>query len=62
MLLRMSLKRPLWLLFVGFLVFFVVQAPGEAARLVEVTGENAGEWFTTAAHAFSRFLTSLIPG
>lgn len=62
MLWRMSLKRPMWLLLMGFLVFFLIQAPGEAARLVEVTGENAGEWFNTAAHAFSKFLTSLIPG
>jgi amino acid permease len=55
----MSFKRLLFFLLIGFLVFFLVQAPGEAARLVKVTGENAGEWFESAANAFTKFLTSL---
>ena len=42
-----------------FLVVFLVQAPGEAARLVKTTGETAGEWFSTAADAFTRFLKTL---
>ena len=56
---QMNLKRLLWFLLLGFLVFFLVQAPGEAARLVKSTGENAGEWFSTAAEAFTKFLKSL---
>ncbi len=55
----MNLKRLLWFLLIGFLVFFLIQAPQEAARLVQSTGESAGEWFTTAAQAFTRFLKSL---
>ncbi len=55
----MNLKRLLFLLLMGFLIFFLVQAPGEAARLVKSTGENAGDWFTTAAEAFTKFLKSL---
>ena len=46
-------------LLMAFLVFFLVQAPAEAARLVKTTGENAGEWFSTAADSFTRFLKSL---
>ena len=56
---EMNLKRLLFLLLMGFFVFFLVQAPGEAARPVKSTGENAGDWFTTAAEAFTKFLKSL---
>ena len=55
----MNLKRLLLYLLMGFFVFFLVQAPGEAARLVKTTGESAGEWFSTAAEAFTKFLKSL---
>jgi hypothetical protein len=44
---------------IAFAVFFVIQSPREAAAIVRATGENAGEWFTTAAQAFTRFLQSL---
>ena len=55
----MNVKRLMLLLLGAFMVFFLVQAPGEAARLVKTTGETAGEWFSTAAEAFTRFLKSL---
>lgn len=55
----MSFKRLLLFLLIGFLVFFLVQAPGEAAKLVKATGESAGEWFESAATAFTKFLSSL---
>ena len=42
----------MWLL-LAFLVVFVINAPTEAAKLVKVTGENAGEWFSTASAAFT---------
>ena len=57
--LLMSLKRFLWFACLGFAVFFVISAPTEAARLVKSTGESAGEWLSTAAHALSKFLRSL---
>lgn len=47
-------------LLLAFLVVFVVNSPTEAAKLVKVTGENAGEWFSTASQAFSEFLRKLI--
>ncbi len=47
-------------LLIAFLVFFLVQEPGEAARLVKQTGENAGELFSEAATAFTKFLKSLV--
>lgn len=56
----MNVKRVLLYLGIAFAVFFVIQAPGEAARLVKATGENAGEWFSTAANSLARFLKSLI--
>ena len=55
-----NLKKMIFWLFVAFLVVFVIQSPGEAARLVKATGENAGEWFSTASSAFAKFLSSLI--
>lgn len=56
----MSLKRLLLFLLLAFLVFFLVQSPVEAARLVKVTGEHAGEWFESAASAFTKFLSRLV--
>ena len=56
----MSFKRLVLFLLIGFLVFFLVQSPGEAARLVKATGESAGDWFETAANAFNKFLSSLV--
>ncbi len=54
------MKKALMYLFVAFLVVFVIQAPGEAAKVVKAAGENAGEWFSTASSAFSKFLSSLV--
>ena len=34
--------------------------PAEAARLVKVTGENAGEWFETVGAALTKFLKTLV--
>lgn len=44
----------------AFAVFFVVQSPNEAARLVRETGQSAGDWFETAADSLSQFLKTLI--
>ena len=55
----MSMKRALLFLLLAFLVVFLVRAPGEAARLVQTTGETAGEWFSAAAESFTKFLKSL---
>ena len=56
----MSLKRLSFLLLLGFGLFFLTQQPGEAAKLVKLTGENAQELFSTAGDAFIEFMTSLI--
>jgi hypothetical protein len=56
----MSLKRVVVLAVACFGIFFLVQSPAEAARLVKVTGENAGDWLQTAAHSMSQFLKTLI--
>lgn len=56
----MNLKKAAWYLLLAFLVVFVMNSPGEAAHLVKVTGENAGEWFSTASSAFAEFLRKLI--
>ena len=58
--LLMSLKRLVVFLCIAFAVFFVIQAPAEAAKLVRVTGEHAGDWFATAADSLSKFVSSLI--
>ena len=58
--LLMSLKRVMWFLLIGFGVFFLIESPGEAARLVKMTGESAGEWLSTAADSLSKFVRSLV--
>ena len=55
----MNVKRLLWFLMLAFFVFFMIQAPTEAARLVKSTGESAGEWFSSAGEAFTQFLKTL---
>jgi hypothetical protein len=55
----MNLRKVALYLFIAFAVFFVIQSPAEAAAIVRATGENAGEWFTTAAEALTRFVKSL---
>ena len=49
-----------WLALIVLLLAFLVQSPKEAARLVEITGVNAGELFSAAAESFTRFLRTLI--
>lgn len=55
-----SFKRVLWIFFLLLVVAFVVREPGDAARVVKVAGENAGEWFSTAAESFTTFLKNLV--
>jgi hypothetical protein len=50
----------MFLLLIAFAVFFIVESPTEAAKLVRQTGETAGEWVATAADSFSQFLKTLI--
>ena len=56
----MTLKRVLLYLFIAFGIFFLIESPAEAAKLVQSLGENAGEWFNTAAHSLGKFLKSLV--
>ncbi len=56
----MTMKKVATYLLLAFLVVFLINSPNEAAKLVKATGENAGEWFSTASKAFTRFLSSLI--
>lgn len=56
----MSLKKLLTLGMVAFGVFFLIQSPAEAARLVQVTGESAGDWFETVAGSLSKFVKTLV--
>ncbi len=56
----MKAKRLLWLGLIAFAVFFVIEAPAEAARLVRVTGETAGDWFGVAAESLTRFVKNLV--
>lgn len=56
----MSFKRILWLFLLLLLVAFIVREPGDAARVVKVAGESAGEWFSIAADSFTKFLKNLV--
>lgn len=55
----MSLKRLLTFLVIAFLLFFMVQAPAEAARVVKTAGESLGEVLGSLANGFTRFLKSM---
>ncbi len=55
----MTLKRLVWLVLLGFAVFFVIQQPAAAAHLVKHAGKSLTDFFGTAAHALSRFVKSL---
>ncbi len=56
----MTWKKALTYLLIAFGVVFLIQSPNEAAKLVRVTGETAGDWFGTAAGSLSQFVRSLI--
>ncbi len=56
----MSLKKVLVLAGVAFGIFFLVQSPAEAAKLVKITGEHAGDWLGQAAESLSKFLRTLV--
>lgn len=56
----MSLKRLLLFGLLAFGVFFLVESPNEAARLVKVTGEGAGEWLEQVAHSLTTFVKTLV--
>lgn len=56
----MSFKKLLTLGVVAFGLFFLIQSPAEAARLVKVTGESAGDWFETVAGSLSKFVKTLV--
>ena len=56
----MSLKRVLWLAMLAFLMFFIVQAPAEAARVVKVTGESLGSWISAIAESLLEFVKTLL--
>lgn len=56
----MRFKKLLTFGLVAFGVFFLVQAPAEAARLVKATGETAGEWFEVVAFSLTKFVKTLV--
>jgi hypothetical protein len=56
----MSLKKVVVMAVAAFGLFFLVQSPAEAARLVKITGENAGDWLQTVAHSMAQFLKTLV--
>jgi large-conductance mechanosensitive channel len=55
-----NLKKLVFFLLIAFMLFFLVQSPNEAAKLVQMTGENAQELFSAAGDAFVRFMKTLI--
>ncbi|MGH3118976.1 MAG: hypothetical protein ACRDQ2_18055 [Gaiellales bacterium] len=56
----MRVKKLLVLGLIAFAVFFVITSPAEAARLVKVTGEGAGDWLEEAAKGLTKFLKTLV--
>lgn len=58
--LLVSLKKVTYISLVAFGLFFMVQSPDEAARVVRVTGENTKDLLGEAGGALIRFVTSLV--
>jgi hypothetical protein len=56
----MNLKRLVMLGLLAFAIFFIVQAPAEAARVVKITGETLGDWLGAIADSLSKFIKSLV--
>lgn len=56
----MRLKKIALYLLIALLVLFVINSPNEAAKLVKVTGDSLGKWFSAASDAFTKFLGSLV--
>ena len=56
----MRFKKLFTLGLIAFAVFFLISSPAEAARLVKVTGESAGDWFQTVAAALTKFVKTLV--
>ncbi|MEA2475818.1 MAG: hypothetical protein QOC87_17 [Actinomycetota bacterium] len=56
---QMTLKRLMWLVFIAFAVFFIIQQPAAAAHLVKNASQSLTDFFGTAAHALSKFVKSL---
>jgi hypothetical protein len=56
----MRFKKLLTFGLLAFGVFFLISSPAEAARLVKVTGESAGDWFETIAGSLTKFLKTLV--
>lgn len=56
----MTIKKIGFYLLIALGVMFLIQSPNEAAKVVQALGENAGEWFSTASTAFSKFLKNLV--
>ena len=56
----MRFKKLLTFGLLAFGLFFLIQSPAEAARLVKVTGESAGDWFQTVAVSLTKFVKTLV--
>lgn len=56
----MRFKKLLTFGLLAFGLFFLIQSPAEAARLVRATGESAGDWFQTVAASLTKFVKTLV--
>jgi hypothetical protein len=56
----MNLRRLVTIGLIAFALFFIVQSPSEAARVVKVTGETLGDWLSAIADSLSKFIKSLV--
>lgn len=54
----LSVRRLLWLLFVGFLLFFMLSSPTQAGSLFHNVIVGFSRWFVHSAQAFAEFLKS----
>jgi len=55
----MNVKRIGGLLLLGFVIFFIIESPSEAASVVKTTGQSLGDVLSAMANAFSDFLSQL---
>ncbi len=55
----LSLKKILWLTLAGFILFFILKSPVEAATILRDLSRNLWDMFLEVAASFSEFLRAL---
>ena len=59
MIFPLTFKKTLWILLIGFLLYFLFQSPVEAGTMVRDIVKSVSDAFVSGAESFSTFLRTL---